>query len=172
MELVKELGISEFTGTRATNAPYKMVLEDLSSYRHDDDSILNLDVETIVRHSLQMSFALIGRIVVCTFTAKELPLEENGTPSLQKLTDDDLLIESLNKNEHQSPQIHWIPPSHHKEMNMILKLKSPGGGDGIHPSPLPCPFYRLTLNLIEEEYETCKNLPPQTVFSVGFKLKD
>jgi hypothetical protein len=56
-----------------------------------------------------------------------------------------------------------------KLIKYTLEASSFGGGDGIHPTLLPCPFYKIEALLSAKEYAEFAELPP-TVFKVSFKL--
>lgn len=173
MQITKELRIQEVKAARVSNASFQIVLEG-NPFRRNGESILTFDADTLSRFGIAMSFDLVGRALVCSFESRELPLESNGyfkgRVDMKAVTSDDLAIHSLRKNERVSPSFGMIPPSKHSEVSRTLKLSSFGGGDGIHPSPLPCPFYRISLELTEEEYEECKALPPTSVVRASFRL--
>ncbi len=173
MRITKEFRIHEVKATRVSNAPFQIVLEG-DPFRRNGESSLTLDAETCKRFCIAMSLDLVGRTLICSFESRELPLETNehfkGHVDMNAVTSDDLAIHSLHKNEHVSPSFGMIPPSKHSEVSRALQLSSFGGGDGIDPSPLPCPFYQISLELTEEEYEACKALPPASVIRATFRL--
>ena len=173
MQITKEFRIQEVKATRVSNAPFQLVLEG-NPFRQNGESTLTFDTDTLARFGIAMSLDLVGRTLVCSFESRELPLESNGHlkghVDIKAVTSDDLAIHSLHKNERVSPSFGIIPPSKHSEVSRTLELSSFGGGDGIHPSPLPCPFYRFSLELTEEEYEACKVLSPVSVICANFRL--
>ncbi len=173
MQITKEFRIHEVKAARVSNAPFQIILEG-NLFRREDESSLTLDTETCVRYNIPMSLDLVGRTLVCSFESRELPLKNDGhfegLVDMELLENDNLAIHSLKRNEVISSSFGVIPPSKHSEVSRVLKLSSFGGGDGIHPSPLPCPFYRIILELTDEEYEACKVLPPTSVFKVNFHL--
>lgn len=174
MNITKEFRIHAVTAARVSNAPFQIVLEG-NPFRRDKESSLTLDAETCARFGIPMSLELVGRRLVCSFESRELPLEDSGLfkgrPDMKQLDHDDLAIRSLHKNERVTPLFFGtIPSSKHAEMSRTLELSSFGGGDGIHPSSLPCPFYRIVLELTEEEYEACKALPPTSVMHASFRF--
>lgn len=173
VQITKEFRIQEVKAARVSNAPFQIVLEgDL--FRRNSESTLTFDPDTLTRFGIAMSLDLVGRTLVCSFESRELPLESNGHfkghVDMKAVTSDDLAIHSLRKNERVSTSFGMIPPSKHSEVSRTLELSSFGGGDGIHPSPLPCPFYRVSLELTEEEYEVCKALPSASVVRASFRL--
>jgi hypothetical protein len=173
VQITKEFRIHEVKAARVSNAPFQIVLEG-NPFRRNGESSLTLDADTCMRFSIPMSLDLVGRTLICSFESRELPLEANGHfkghVDMKALDTDDLAIHSLHKNERVSPSFGMIPPSKHSEVSRTLELSSFGGGDGIHPSPMPCPFYRIVLELTEEEYEACKALPPTSVIRTSFRL--
>ena len=168
-----EFIIHEVKAARVSNAPFQIVLED-GSFKRNRESSLTLDVDTCARFGIPMSLELVGRMLVCSFESYDIPLEVDGhfkgQVDMKTVTSDDLAIRSLHKNERVSASFSAIPPSKHSEVSRTLELSSFGGGDGIHPSPLSCPFYRIVLKLTEEEYEECKVLPPASVIRMSFRL--
>lgn len=152
-----------------TNAPFQIVLEG-NSFRREEESSLTLDTDTCSRYNIPMSFDLVGRTLICSFESRELSFKDNNFVDMNSLESDDLNISSLSKNESIWSSFGTISPSKHSKVSRTLTLSSFGGGDGIHPSPLPCPFYRVVLELTDEEYEACKVLPPNSIFKVNFRL--
>ena len=173
VQITKEFRIQEVKAARVSNAPFQIVLEG-NPFRREGESSLTFDTDTCTRFGIPMSLDLVGRTLVCSFESHELPLESNGHfkghVDMKAITSDDLAIHSLKRSEVVSPSFGMIPPSKHSEVSRTLELSSFGGGDGIHPSPLPCPFYRITLELTEKEYEACKALPPTSVIRASFRL--
>ncbi|MFH1233722.1 MAG: hypothetical protein V1649_03700 [Patescibacteria group bacterium] len=173
MEITKELRIWEVKAARVSNTPFQIVLEG-NRFRREEESSLMLDLNTCARYNIPMSLDLVGRTLVCSFENRELPLKNNGHfkgyVDMESLKNDNLMIHSLKRSEIVSPSFGMIPPAKHSEVSRTLTLSSFGGGDGIHLSPLPCPFYRFVLELSDEEYEECKVLPPTSVFKASFRL--
>ena len=172
MQITKEFRIHEVRAARG-NASFQIVLEG-DPFRRNGESSLTLDADTCARFGIPMSLDLVGHTLVCSFESRELPLETNGHfkghVDMKSLGSDDLAIHSLHKSERVSPSFGMIPPSKHSEVSRTLELSSFGGGDGMHPSLLPCPFYRIVLELTEEEYEMCRALPATSVIRTSFQL--
>ena len=170
MEITKELKIQGISGSTVFNAPFQIVLEG-DSFRRNEESSLTLDLDTCAYYNIPISFELVGRTLVCSFKSRELPLKNDGYVDMKSLKNDDLAIHSLKKSEEVvSPSFRMSLPSKNIEVLRTLELSSFGGGDGIHLSPLPCPFYRFVLDLTDEEFEECKALPPTSVFEASFRL--
>ena len=172
MQITKEFKIQEVKATRVSNAPFQIVLEG-NPFRRNGESSLTLDTETCIRFGIAMSFDLVGRTLICSFESRDLSLETDGHfkdhVDMKAVTSDDLTIHSLHRNECIRPSFGIISSSKHNEISRTLELSSFGGG-GIHPSPLPCPFYRISLELTEEEYKACKTLSTTSVIRASFRL--
>ena len=168
MNITKEFRIHEVRAAKISNAPFQIVLES-NPFRQNGRSYLTLNMDTCAHFDIPMSLEIVGRTLVCSFNSHELPLKANEH-LWNHVDSNDLEIRSLQRNEQVSPSLGLIPPSKHIETSRTMELSSFGGGDGIHPSPLPCPFYRIILELTEEEYEECKTLPPASVFRLSFHL--
>jgi len=173
MQITREFRIHEVKAARVSNAPFQIVLEG-NPFRREEESSLTLDTDTCARYNIPMSLDLVGRTLVCSFESRELPLKNNGHfkghVDMESLENDNLAIHSLKRSEVVSSFFGMIPPSKHSEVSRTLELSSFGGGDGIHPSSLPCPFYRIVLELSDEEYEECKALSPTSVIKASFRL--
>jgi len=169
MKITKLLTIHEVKATRIRNTPFQIVLEGSNPFEQEKKSILTLDTDTCTRFNIPTSFDLVGQVLICSFESHEFPLK-NNLVSMESIKDNDLKICHLKRCEVVSPVMSVIPPFKHDKISRTLELLSFGGGDGIHFSPLPCPFYRIVLELSDEEYEECKALPPVSVFKVSFCL--
>ena len=173
MKLMRKFKIDEVKATGSDNAPFQVVLEG-NPFRRNSKSILTFDADTLARFDIAMSLNLVGCTLICSFNSRNLPLESNGhfkgRVDMKGITSDDLMIHSLHKKENVQSLFYMIPPSKHNEVSRRLELLSFGGGDGIHPSPLPCPFYQIILELTEIEYEACKRLSSASVIQVSFRL--
>ena len=174
MQITKEFRIHEVKAAEISNAPFQIVLKGNPFKQEKDHSFLTLDENTCARYNVPMSLDLIGRTLVCSLESRELPLKDSGHlmghVDMDSLGSDDLAIHSLKRSETVSPSFGTIPPSKHNEVSRTLELFSFGGGDGIHIHVTPCPFYRIVLELTDEEYEVCKALPPTSVIRVSFRL--
>ena len=172
MRITREFIIHKVEATRASSA-FQIVLEG-NPFRREEESFLTFDKDTCARYNIPMSLNLVGRTLICSFESRELPLKNDehfkGHVDMESLENDNLAIYSLKRSEVISPSLEMIPPSKHSKVLRTLKLSSFGGGDGIHPSPLPCPFYRIVLELSDEEYEECKALSPTSVIKASFRL--
>ena len=170
MQIVKKFIIKEVKATIISNAPFQIILQNgLSELEEESSLILNSD--TCTRYNIPMSLDLINRALICSFESYELPLRNDE--SLKRdvnIKDNYLRINSLEKNEIISSSLMMIPPSKHRKTLQTLKLSSFNSGDGIHLSPLPCPFYRMIIELNNKEYKICKALPPTSIFKVNFRL--
>jgi len=168
VQITKEFKIDEVKATRAINAPLQIVLSG------EKKSFLTLNKDICTRFNIPMSLDLVDRTLVCSFESRELPLKNQrpfyGCVNMESFGSDDLKIDSLKKSKIMSPSFTMIPPSKHSEVSRTLELSSFGGGDGMHLSPLPCPFYQIVLELTDEEYKVCKILPPTSIFKVSFRL--
>jgi len=80
-------------------------------------------------------------------------------------------LEGVEKWEKKSWYYHSSSCSTYDETSHIAFFESPFGGDGIHPTLLPCPYYQLKLGINEEEYDEFKKLPGHSVMKVSFELK-
>lgn len=173
MQITKEFRIQEVKATRASNAPFQIVLEG-NYLRRDEESSLTLDADTCARYNIPMSFDLVGRTLICSFWSRALPLRyddyEDGRADTESVNSDELQIQSLKRNETMAFIFYSVPPSKYNEVSRTLELASFGGGDGMHPHIMPCPFYRFIVELTDEEYEACKDLPANSIFKVNFNL--
>ena len=173
MQITKEFKIHEVKAARVSNAPFQIVLEG-NPFRRERESSLTLDTDTCTRYNIPMSLELVGRTLICSFESRELPLKNDGHfkghVDVESLDSDTLAIHSLKRSEVVSPSFGMIPPAKHSEVSRTLELSSFGGGDGMHLSPLPCPYYRIVLELSDEEYEACKALSPTSVIKASFRL--
>jgi hypothetical protein len=163
VKITRTLKIKETRATEISNAPFRILLEGGSS--------LTLNRETCARYGIPLPLDLIGKMFTCSFESHELLFDHKNIHhvDIKPLESDDLLICSVQKNEVVS--LHGIiPPTKYYEVSRILKLSSFSNGYGTHLSFLPCPFYEITLNLSDEEYEQCKVLPANTAFKASFKL--
>ena len=167
--MMRKFKICEVKAKKINNVPFQIVLEG-DPFRREQESSLTFDTDTCVRYNIPMSLDLVGRTLVCSFESRELPLRNKGHVDMESLENDNLAIHSLKRSEVVSPSFGMIPPSKHSEVSRTLELSSFGGGDGIHFSPLPCPFYRIVLELSDEEYEECKALSPTSVIKASFRL--
>ncbi len=171
MQITEKLMICKIEATRSDSAPFKLTLEN----NRGEESSLLLDSNTCTRYKIPISLNLTGRTLVCSFESRELPLQNDGhflflgQFTKEPPRNDDLEIQSLNKEEIIKPTFMSIPPSKHIEILRTLKLSS-FGGEGIHFHTTPCPFYRFILELTEKEYNICKALPEATVFKVNFRF--
>lgn len=169
MKIVKEFRIDKIIRSRVINEPFKIVL-------NNGESFFTLNEKTCIRFGITMSMNLIGRILVCSFKSRELLLHKTnkqffkGCVNMKNVTSDDLEICSLHKNERVISLLNTIPPSKHSEVSRIIKLSSFDNNVGIHPTPLPCPFYQINFKLTEKEYEACKALSPTSVMRMSFHL--
>ena len=174
MEITKEFRIQEVRGTIMSNASFQIILE-ANYFRKEEESSLTMDTKTCARYQIPVSLDLVGRTLICIFQTRELPLRRDGDwkgfVEMKSVEDDNLRIKSLQKKEVILPSFRSMPPLKYNEVSRILKLSSFGEGDGIHPHIMPCPFYRLSVELTEEEYEACKALSASSVFKVNFQLK-
>jgi hypothetical protein len=172
MQILHELRIREVSATIVTNAPFRIECEG-NPFSDENRSSLVLNRIICERYSIPMSVDIAGRILICLFESRELPLEKEGhfkdAVDQRSLGDDDLGIKSLERKEVISPMLGLIPPANSIEIYRILRLSSFGGDDMCQM--MPCPFYRFTLELTEDEYETCKALAPSSKFEVSFCLK-
>jgi hypothetical protein len=174
MQIMKEYRIGEFSISRSDNAPFRIEL-DRTSWDVKEKSSLSLDRATCKRYKIPLTLDLVGRTMICSFESKELPLLEGewkGHVDYLSVRNDDLQIQSIEKKEAIRPMFNRIPPSKSNTAVCIMKLSSFGGGDGMHFHILPCPFYEITLELTEDEYEACRALSPTAVFRIHFALKD
>ncbi|MBI3589046.1 MAG: hypothetical protein HY093_01350 [Candidatus Liptonbacteria bacterium] len=168
MQITKELTIQEVRGKNVSNVPYQILLAG-DPLRHNEQSSLTLDKRTWDKPGINWTINAAGYKLACSFESREIPLKDNRLDT-SSLESDDLMIKSLEKTESLSLIRNMIPPAKHAYVSRTLELSSFGGGDGIHPTPTPCPFYRFTLELTEEEYEACKALPATSVLKVSFRL--
>ncbi len=174
MKITKEFQIQEARKSTCSNAPYQIVLAG-NPFIKESMSTLTFDRDTCKRYSIPYSLDVAGRSLICSFESRQLPIKKTGhfagRVELESLLDNDLFITSLMNNEQMSRSFGTIPPSKYTKASHLLKLNSFGDGDGIHPSPLPCPFYQITLELSESEFLACKELQPESVMRVDFHLK-
>jgi len=170
VQITKEFQIIEVKAALVSNAPYQVVLEG-NQLSWGKKSFLTLDAETLKRYDILMSLNLVGRILVCSFENRELPLKETGhfkgSVDMDSKSDNDLKIQSIRKNEAVLPS--FLTMSKHEQVLRIAELESFRGGGRDNPSPLP--YYYLVLELTNEEYEACKALPVNSALKVSFRLK-
>jgi len=173
----KKFKIDKVGANAIRNKPFVIVLEG-DPYKRYGESSLIIDAETCKRFGIPMSFDLVGCTLICWFESRELPLKftgssKKGCVDTDTLTDDDLAICSLRKIERVSTEYRMMPPAKHIDIWHTLELSS--GGE-LYPVTIrgleetSCPFYHITLELTEKEYQTCKALPPTSVIRVGFSI--
>ena len=165
MQITKEFRIGEVKATRASNAPFTLVLE---SAKQGKESFLTFDAKTCAQYNIPMSFDLIERTLICSFESHDIPLVEKRVWG--QLKSDDLIIQALEKTETVYPMFAAVPPLLWSETSRTLKLATYGSSDGFHFHILPCPFYKIFVEITEEEHEACRQLPPATAFRVHFQL--
>ena len=129
-----------------------------------------LGADTCARYNIPMSLDLVGRMLICSFKSRELPQNSNRGIDKRFLLSDDVMICLLKKTEAMIPYFAVIPPSKQSKVSRTLELSSFGGGAAMHFHIMPCPFYKIILELTDEEYEACKELPPTSVFKISFRL--
>ncbi len=175
MNIVKELRIEEVKATRASNAPYQIILQGSRFGKGQEEPCLTLDKTTCDKYHIPIALDLVGKILICTFQSHELPIKQEkewkGYVDLRSAADDHLQIKMLKRVETSYPLFNQAPPMKYEKSVLTLELSSFGEGDGMHFHVLPCPFYHV-LELTEAEYEVCKLLPVNSVFIVSFKLRD
>lgn len=173
MKIVRKFRIQEVRASRSSNAPFQIVLED-DPFKSKGGSSLFLNADICSRYNISMSLDLMDRILVCSFDSRELPLGDSGYNKnhvdMKSLGNDDLAINSLKQVETITPSFGIIPPSKHVYTSQVIELSSFGGGDGIHPHIMPCPFYRFAVALSKEEYEACRALSATAIFKLDFHL--
>lgn len=194
MKLVKELQIFEVKGTMCGNAPFTVEARINHWGQTNIKSIFTMDMRTAEHWGIKPALELAGQTLVVTVESREFPLDrdrpiypmtgDRDHPKVDKtrppvhfvdwqaVTSDDFMIDELKLVETSRPILGCAPPMKHEETQRTLALSSSGAhGDGMHPSPTPCPCYKTVLSLTEEEYAEAKALPPQTIFRLHLALK-
>lgn len=166
MQLTKTFRIEEIHGTSISNAPFRLILNKVDSPFDDIQSNLIMNQETLGRHGIVPSLALVGMYIECQLTSRVLDINSNAPifTDADNLRADDVLIEKITKHESWT-QVFRSP--RRKDVTYSLHAKSHDGGGGTL-SICPCPFYDLVVNLTEEEYGYLIRLPPLTVFEAKF----
>lgn len=130
----------------------------------DQPSKLYLDCVTLIRHGIPISHEIVGTTMVCICTSKEVARDRSETG--ERMGQDDVDIQFCQKVEKN--EFHYYGKTN--RLDYTLHLGTPQGMGSVNV--VPCPSYELILDLSEAEYEQCKVLPPNTVFSLEFKLAD
>ena len=176
MRLVKEMTIAEMSGTHYINAPIRIITKNRTQSFANKKSSLSLDVKTCERFGIPLSINNACRTLVCTLESYEPQLREPRFAFVdhQQITADDVNIVNFSRKERYR-FLSCAPPQRYKEVSCSLNLESFGGDDGTHPHPHPhtppCPFYKLEIDLTEEEYKQCLELAPASIFRVSFAMK-
>lgn len=175
MEFSAELLIEEIRLTRAMNVPVQIVLATKELYLDQNmRSHLNVSSQFLKDHDIPL---LTGsekhRVISCRLKSRQLPLQAKGQQhpgfiDMSSLTEKDLRIRSIESNEKITYLDFTAPPQKVTQETRLMHLHSFGGGDGIHPTLMPCPFYNLKIYLSQGQYRDARLLPPGTVFSVSF----
>lgn len=157
MKLNKELVIEKLEFTNFVNAPCKI-------FARSD----NLESTFIVKDNFTKD--VIGKKILLTLESKEFKgFGENNVRSFEK---DIVLIGSIRREEKTNFTLSYFRDSDKfSETKMILTLQSPSTADGIHPSPMPCPYYEISLQLTEDEYSEVCELPANAVMKLSFTVK-
>jgi len=164
MKIMKELRIR---GMRFSEgyAPLRIELGDDPSGRKGG-SFLELNEKSCKRFGIPMSTNLIGRTLACVFESYET--DKRFGPDTSGI-DDDMEIRSLCAIEETVHLPKAIPPQkHEKERQRVLTLSTRESTSFSRP----CPFYHITLELTEEEYEACKALPATVVMRANYLLEE
>lgn len=169
MKLIKKFKIHE---VRATSLTFKIILGNEES--SSKESSIALDKNTCARFNIPMSLDLVGRTLICYFESRELPLEEDKyfkeQVDMDSVDSDDLEIQSLKRSEVVSLSLSILPSPKHVKVSRTLKLLSFNNGEGAHYHIPHRPFYEIFVELTEEEYWSCKSLPPTSVFKINLSL--
>ena len=174
MEIRKEFIVTEVRGTRSSNAPLQLVLEEKGAWRGrgEGQSRVTLDEAAARRQGIPVSLDLVGRTLMVVWQSRSRPIVgESERVDWDNLGPDDLVIKGLRRTEEISFNVGRCPPMRPVRTEMVLRLETPSGADGIHPYLLPCPFYEFVASLTEAEYAECRDLPPNSVFDVKFLLQ-
>ena len=164
MKLEKELLIDSFMIQGVSNAPY--VIKAISE---GYESSLTFGDGARRKFGIRSSLNITGRNLIVTLNSKEMPREDRVIISAGK---EDLLISRIGFNEETTWHYMTFPdPSTHESGSYFARLISPGGGDGIHLSASPCPYFDLKVPLSPKEYFGIKNLPKRSIFGIDLKLE-
>jgi len=166
MKLEKELCIDQFISQRTSNAPFVLKC---------GDSVFNFNRMALDEYEIAPDINLSGKTLVVNLTSRKEGMYVESCFGTSPIKEDDLRLVNIKKVEERIWRLGCNPPEFN-EMVYSAFLKSFGGGDGIHPRPLPCPYYELRLKLNKQEYGDLKELSVPgncfPVMKINFKLKD
>lgn len=165
MEIKKNFCIEHVGVSHSSNTPIKITLIDSTSRQEKKDgSILTMDRKIARQRGIPYETDTTGKTLTCII--RDRPYE-----GYSRSKTDVLFVKSLSKKEHITPYYTTFPPTSYTRMLRILEIETPGGGDGVHFHPVPCPYFYIALELTEEEYRECKKLLPHSVFEIEFQFK-
>lgn len=175
MKITKEFWIDELSLRARSNIPYLLELSNVDdSPANIDPSELRFDEEILKQWGIADYLDLVGKKLRCTFESWELGLIDEGhhkdSIDWSSVGSQDLSIGGVKREDETTFMRYAIPPMTFNRVLHLLRLQSFGGGDGIHPSPLPCPFYTFNVKLTEDEYDECALLTPTSVMKVSFEV--
>lgn len=165
MLLIKKFRIQEIRATNVSIAPFTFILND--AQQPANESFLVMNVEIGNRYHIPMSLDIIGRELVCSFQNREALQDFAGGPNeFITVSDEDLKIVALTSRE--TANLNWglLPIAPKFETERTFELVSFGDENGIRL----CPFYRFKFSLTRSEYQSCKKLPPNSIFKASFHL--
>jgi len=123
------------------------------------ESVVTLDPATMRRYGLPLSLDLLRHKIICTF-------ESQVSADVDADAFGDFVLMGLEKRETREV-IRTVPPVVKTVLSRCLSLNSE---DVREMEEIPYPQYHFKLELTEEEYAECKELPPETFFRVSMKL--
>jgi hypothetical protein len=115
-------------------------------------NVITLDEKTFEVFNIPVSFELVRKNLICSFISCD------EVESKEEL----LEIRSIEKKEITTIFQYSIPVSKMEKSvrKLVLSSANPMG----RLVQMPCPFYKFSILLTEDEYELCKKLAPTTKF--------
>lgn len=168
IELEKLLTIGSVILSQSVNVPVK-----LKCSRGRGSAELNFDMATLRKYGIKGASALVGKTLCVTLKTREIPdsLKSEEYDSFSVSYGDELGSEGVQLEEIKRTERKGFCNIIATDVTYFARFESKGGGDGIHPHVLPCPFYRLDLALREEEYIELRDLAEPLIMKIDFKVE-
>lgn len=170
MQIVKSYYVQRLEVQRAGNRPYRLILLEPDS-RSRVESQVTFDDRARERHGIPLAFEVAGATLECRFEAVVPVVRATpGLETLEKFLSDPDILCMQGVYSHTETRAAYSGDGLDSWTRREIKLETYTGFDGIHPTPLPCPYYELTVPLSDDEYLACMRLAKRTVFRATFKI--
>lgn len=174
MQFTKKLRICEVSVLKNRTDHFRIVFED-NKLRLDEESFIVLNPEAHARYDIPRSQNILGKYIVFDFTTKNMDTITKGPRSgfidMTSIQRGDLRILSIEADEVTVPYFEVLPQTKVVSKSRVIKVSSFDIGDGAHLNSIVFPFFSLTLELTDKEYDECKNLPILTCLSTKIHLE-